>query len=81
MSGSIKIQKGDKSEIVSIGESTPSIDIEGWGDMDEGDLADLLQHTAEFLRENSGEVGRTLGKDLTFKTIDTGQLFVLAHRS
>jgi hypothetical protein len=65
-------------EFVSTSESPPTITIEGWDSKDQ-DLANLLEKAADFLR-SSGKTTKA-GQEMTFKQLDTGSLFVIAHRS
>lgn len=58
--------------------STPSITIEGW-DAKDLELANLLQEAADFLRKSGGK--DTVGQDMTFRKLDTGELFIVSHRS
>lgn len=65
-------------EFVSTTDSTPSITIEGW-DANDQNLADLLESAAKYLRSGGNQTKP--GQEMTFKQMDTGSLFVLAHRS
>ncbi|WP_386175102.1 hypothetical protein [Sulfitobacter sp. R86518] len=70
-----------KTELVSVQETAPSISIEGW-DLEDDQLADLLEETAKFLKENKGTDAVKVGSgQLRFRSVETGQLFDLVHRS
>lgn len=58
-------------------EDTPSISIEGW-DLKDADLAKLLEDTANYLKQNPANLA---DKDVVFRRVDTGELFMLGHRS
>ena len=60
-------------------ESGPKITIEGW-DIKDAELSKLLEETAKFLRDPESMQARD-GAELTFKTVDTGDLFIVSHRS
>ncbi len=61
------------------GEPSRKITIQGW-DIKDAELAKLLEETAKFLREPDTKRAAD-GAELKFKPVDTGELFVVAHRS
>jgi hypothetical protein len=71
-------EKSKGMQLVSTAASAPTISIEGW-DAKDTELAALLETAANYLR--GAAVGDTVGKELTFKQLDTGALFVVSHRS
>lgn len=73
--------KKNKIEPVSKESEKPTISLEGW-DADDENLADLLEKTAEFLRNSDSKtVSDIEGADIQFKEVETGDLFVVSHRS
>ena len=66
-------------ELTSEGEPDRKITIQGW-DIKDAELAKLLEETAKFLRE-PGSTSAGDGAELTFKPVDTGELFIISHRS
>lgn len=72
---------GNKTEIelASKDNADRKITIEGWNIQDEN-LANLLEEAARFLRRaESTQAGD--GAELTFQPVDTGDLFIVSHRS
>lgn len=60
-------------------EAGPKITIEGW-DIKDAELSKLLEETAKFLR-NPKSVEAGDDTELTFRTVETGDLFIVSHRS
>lgn len=71
--GHIEVARTSKDD------SGPKITIEGW-DIKDAELSKLLEETAKFLRDPKS-MEASDGVDLTFRTVDTGDLFIVSHRS